>query len=228
MTTPRDLMIIALDVAPSRPVERGELSLALAGAELIDLLAAGAATLDGEQIVPGDRTDLSDGLLDEAGSALLGQARRVGRRLALAPGPRLSPAYVADLEATGGSRLAPAAGSAAGRPAVPVDTADRRRPRNAGGRMNPSSPRSPPLPGSARSQPKPLGPAGEDLAEETVTTVLAAVGDAFWSWRPYGSGERSSTRPSTTSGEASDVRTRPAGPPEHRAKLGREVPSVTP
>ncbi|QPP07399.1 GPP34 family phosphoprotein [Streptomyces bathyalis] len=70
MTTPRDLMITAIDVEPSRPVEQGELSLALAGAELIDLLADGAVTLEDDRIVPGQRTMMTDGLLDQATASL--------------------------------------------------------------------------------------------------------------------------------------------------------------
>ncbi|MGK4583411.1 GOLPH3/VPS74 family protein [Kitasatospora sp. HPMI-4] len=70
MTTARDLMITSMDVAPGRPVERGEMSLALAGAELIDLLTAGAATLDDDRIVPGDRTATADRLLDQAAASL--------------------------------------------------------------------------------------------------------------------------------------------------------------
>ncbi|WP_112467859.1 GOLPH3/VPS74 family protein [Streptomyces triticisoli] len=70
MTTPRDLLIISLDVPSDRPVEQGDLSLALAGAELVDLLAAGAATLDGDRIVPVPRRATGDGLLDQAGAAL--------------------------------------------------------------------------------------------------------------------------------------------------------------
>lgn len=74
MTTPRDLMITALDMAPGRPVERGELSLALAGAELIDLLVAGTVTLDGDQIVPVHRTAVADRLLDQAAASLAREA----------------------------------------------------------------------------------------------------------------------------------------------------------
>jgi Golgi phosphoprotein 3 (GPP34) len=70
MTTPRDLMITAIDVAPSRPVEQGELSLALAGAELIDLLADGSVTLEDDRIVPGPRTATADRLLDQATETL--------------------------------------------------------------------------------------------------------------------------------------------------------------
>ncbi|MFE2417538.1 GPP34 family phosphoprotein [Streptomyces hokutonensis] len=71
MSTPRDLLIVAMDVAPDRPVESGELSLALAGAEVVDLLAAEAVALDGELIVPKLQVPLPDGLLDEAAGALV-------------------------------------------------------------------------------------------------------------------------------------------------------------
>jgi len=73
MTTPRDLLITTMDVASSRPVEQGHLSLALAGAELLDLIDAQALTLDGDRIVPGPQWTLSDRLLDEASSSLTRQ-----------------------------------------------------------------------------------------------------------------------------------------------------------
>ncbi|MFE3656007.1 GPP34 family phosphoprotein [Streptomyces sp. NPDC059165] len=71
MTTSRDLMIIAVDAESSRPVERGELSLALAGAEVIDLIEVGAVVLDDDRIVPGYRPTLADALLDQAASDLV-------------------------------------------------------------------------------------------------------------------------------------------------------------
>ena len=59
MTTPRDLLMVAMDRESGRLPEQGDLSLALAGAELIDLLDVQAVRLDGERIVPvrraGDR-----------------------------------------------------------------------------------------------------------------------------------------------------------------------------
>ncbi|MEV7344226.1 GPP34 family phosphoprotein [Streptomyces sp. NPDC093544] len=73
MTTPRDLLIITMDVASSRPAEQGDLSLALAGAELVDLLGAQALTLDDDRIVPGPQVAVDDHLLDEAASSLLRQ-----------------------------------------------------------------------------------------------------------------------------------------------------------
>ncbi|MFI9720868.1 GPP34 family phosphoprotein [Streptomyces sp. NPDC052396] len=71
MTTPRDLLITTLDVTPSRPLERGEISLALAGAELIDLLAAEAVTLDEDRIVPGHGAAPEDRLLAQAAASLV-------------------------------------------------------------------------------------------------------------------------------------------------------------
>lgn len=102
MTTPQDLMITALDVAPSRPVEQGDLSLALAGAELVDLLEAQALTLEGDRIVPGSQWTLGDRLLDGAVASLVREAPYesvedwLWRR-----GRGLSTAYHAQLEAEG-------------------------------------------------------------------------------------------------------------------------------
>ncbi|MBA5220514.1 GOLPH3/VPS74 family protein [Streptomyces griseoaurantiacus] len=71
MTTPRDLLIVSLDVSSAHPVGQGDLSLALAGAELVDLLRAGALALDGERVVPGaDPAEPEDRLLREAGASL--------------------------------------------------------------------------------------------------------------------------------------------------------------
>ncbi|MEV6425073.1 GPP34 family phosphoprotein [Streptomyces sp. NPDC051662] len=102
MTTARDLMITALDVAPSPPPVAGELSLALAGAELIDLLAAEAIRLEGDRIVPGHRPDIADRPLEQAAESLAREAPyepvadwlwRRGRGLAAA--------YLAALESEG-------------------------------------------------------------------------------------------------------------------------------
>jgi hypothetical protein len=102
MTTPRDLLIITMDLAASRALERGDLSLALAGAELIDLLNARAITLADDHIVPSDRLAVADRMLDEAASSLARQAPYdsvddwLWRR-----GRGLSAAYLAALEAEG-------------------------------------------------------------------------------------------------------------------------------
>ncbi|MCJ0871966.1 GPP34 family phosphoprotein [Streptomyces sp. AP-93] len=74
MTTPRDLLIIAMDVESGRTVEQGDLSLALAGAEVVDLLAARAVGLDGDHIVPGEVAALDDPLLDAAAASLVREA----------------------------------------------------------------------------------------------------------------------------------------------------------
>ncbi|WP_409467521.1 GPP34 family phosphoprotein [Streptomyces sp. HC307] len=102
MTTSRDLMIIAIDVAPNHPVEQGDLSLALAGAEVLDLLDAQAITLDGDHIVPGHRPTARDSLLDQAASSLVREApyETVGDWL-WRRGRGLSAAYLAALEAEG-------------------------------------------------------------------------------------------------------------------------------
>ncbi len=68
MTTAHDLTIVSLDVPSDYPVERGDLSLALAGAELIDLLEAGTVALDGPLLRPASTGVSGDRLLDEAAS----------------------------------------------------------------------------------------------------------------------------------------------------------------
>ncbi|GGU78593.1 hypothetical protein GCM10010211_50590 [Streptomyces albospinus] len=74
MTTPRDLLLVSLERTPRHPVERGDLSLALAGAEVIDLLGAEAVRLDGERIVPGYLPGLPDRLLAQAAESLVRDA----------------------------------------------------------------------------------------------------------------------------------------------------------
>ncbi|MFD5661730.1 GPP34 family phosphoprotein [Streptomyces hirsutus] len=81
MTTARDLLVVVIDTRSGTSVEQGDLSLALAGAELIDLIDAGAADLDGDRVVPGPRqaaelaaepaTD--DPLLRQAASSMVRQ-----------------------------------------------------------------------------------------------------------------------------------------------------------
>lgn len=71
MTTPRDLLFVALDTDTSGPVPAGDLSLALAGAELIDLLTAPAVRLDGGRVVPGHQPPPADRLLEEAAASLV-------------------------------------------------------------------------------------------------------------------------------------------------------------
>ncbi|MFE9258854.1 GPP34 family phosphoprotein [Streptomyces sp. NPDC006879] len=70
MTTAKDLFIIAMDPHGKHSVGQGDLSLALAGAELVDLISAGAVTLDGDRIVPGRPSEPDDDLLAQAFAAL--------------------------------------------------------------------------------------------------------------------------------------------------------------
>lgn len=89
MSTAKDLFIIAMDPPPDRPVGQGDLSLALAGAELIDLLDAQAAALDGDRIVPGEPSELHDpAAVRGRVGAHPPHSVRAGRRMAVAPRPR--------------------------------------------------------------------------------------------------------------------------------------------
>ncbi len=66
MTTARDLALVAADPQDRTVVEQGDLSLALAGAELIDLLDAEALALDGTLLVPAGPAPGRRPLLSEA------------------------------------------------------------------------------------------------------------------------------------------------------------------
>ncbi|MFF3460427.1 GPP34 family phosphoprotein [Streptomyces sp. NPDC002730] len=178
MTTPRDLMIVALDMASSRTVEPGDLSLALAGAELIDLLGAQAIRLDGDHIVPSDRRAIADRLLDEAASSLARQAPYesvddwLWRR-----GRGLSAAYLAALEAEGQltrqrrHRWIPSRTSQM----VLVDSSDRRLAAN---RMTSDEPILAALAVALGIRDKQTD-ASPSVTDDAVATALAAVNDAL-------------------------------------------------
>ncbi|MEU5090669.1 GPP34 family phosphoprotein [Streptomyces sp. NPDC021356] len=180
MSTPRDLLYVTLDVPGDRPVEQGDLSLALAGAELVDLLAGGAAFLDGDRIRPGLRTVTDDRLLDAAGAALVGEAPYesvedwLWRR-----GDGLAASYGAALDAEehpGGSRHRwrpgrPAAGAAGGAPSAARQAA--------AGRWTAREPVLVALAAALGIEPEAAGaepPAEPD--DDAVVTVVAAVADA--------------------------------------------------
>ncbi|MFR9795729.1 GOLPH3/VPS74 family protein [Streptomyces sp. MS06] len=176
MTTARDLAIVALDVSRRRPLEQGDLSLALAGAEVLDLIEARVLILDGDSLVPGPETPTGDRLLDEAASLLV--RRRpyesvedwLWRR-----GRGLASAYTADLERLGlaarprGRRIPLRTGRT-----VPVESPARRR---AEERRASGEPVFDALAAAAGIQERP-DEAFADLADETATAVLAAVGEA--------------------------------------------------
>ncbi|MFF4489149.1 GPP34 family phosphoprotein [Streptomyces sp. NPDC001544] len=177
MTTARDLLIVTLDVPSSRPVERGDLSLALAGAELLDLIAAEGVTLEDDRIVPGLQPVTGDRLLDEAGAALSRRAPYesvedwLWRR-----GSGLATAYADDLDASGraaGSRRRP------GRRSERSATEESPARRQAADRW---ASREPVLVGLAGALGIPEGAAEaapEDLSDDAVVTVLAAVNGAL-------------------------------------------------
>ena len=66
MTTSRDLLLTVMDRPEGRGVDRGDLSLALAGAETVDLLAARAVTLDGDRLAAVPGGEAGEELLDQA------------------------------------------------------------------------------------------------------------------------------------------------------------------
>ena len=73
MTTARDLLTVTMDMPSTQSVERGDLSLALAGAETIDLLRLRAVTLGHDRLVPGAAGAIDDRLLTEAAASLVRQ-----------------------------------------------------------------------------------------------------------------------------------------------------------
>ncbi|MEV0528618.1 GPP34 family phosphoprotein [Streptomyces sp. NPDC050439] len=174
MTTAKDLFIIVMDVKHS--VGQGDLSLALAGAELIDLIGAGAAAVDGESIVPGEQPTLDDRLMNEAAAGLTRRAPHeriedwLWRR-----GRDLAAAYQAALEENDELKPQRSGRLPFGSKRVePVDTPARRR---AGERWKEKEPVLAALASivgidAERSDDDP------GLDDEAVTTVLAAVHDA--------------------------------------------------
>ncbi|MFJ7017051.1 GPP34 family phosphoprotein [Streptomyces sp. NPDC101117] len=188
MNTARDLAIVALDLARDQRVEQGELSLALAAAEVFDLLDAGALTLAEDRMAPNAQAPTGDRLLDEAATTLVRQEPYesvedwLWRR-----GRGLSAAYVEDLEQTGtmsksrGFRLPLRAART-----VPGDPAARQR---AEDRWTSHEPLLAALGAAAGIGPEPAdGPAapgdgeasdGTDaLTDDTSAAVLAALGNA--------------------------------------------------
>ncbi|MFF4263701.1 GOLPH3/VPS74 family protein [Streptomyces virginiae] len=176
MSTAKDLFIIAMDPPPDRAVGQGDLSLALAGAELIDLLHAQAAVLDGDRIVPGGAPGLNDELLTEASSALTRQApyERVEDWL-WRRGRDLSGSYQAALEQAGqltrGRRGLLPFGT------DHLEVADTPAQRRALSRWESDEPVLASLAAAVGvREPRSDDEPGPD--DEAVTTVLAVVGDA--------------------------------------------------
>jgi hypothetical protein len=174
VTTAKDLFIIAIDL--KRSVGPSDLSLALAGAELIDLIGAGTVAVDGDRIVPGGAPMLDDRLMGEAAAGLTRQApyERIEDWL-WRRGRDLSAAYQAALEKNGELKPQRSGRLSFGTERVePADTPARRR---AADRWKKKEPVLAPLASvvgidDERSDDE----AGRD--DEAVTTVVAAVHDA--------------------------------------------------
>jgi hypothetical protein len=167
MTTPRDLVIVALEGEPSPPVERGDLSLALAGAELIDLLAAEAVRLDGERIVPVSGASDDSLVRQPPYESVEDWLWRRGRGLA--------DLYLASLEADGHlTRERRRRPFHTPSPPVPTDSPARRA---AAGRL---ASHDPVLTALASAAGVPDTPPAESPAipDDSVATVLGAVHDA--------------------------------------------------
>ncbi|MGW0908609.1 GOLPH3/VPS74 family protein [Streptomyces sp. NPDC002853] len=174
MTTAKDLLFIATD--PKHSVGQGDLSLALAGAELIDLVGAGAITVDGDRIVPTGRPAPEDRFLGQAAAQLTPQAPHeqiedwLWRR-----GRDLAAAYQAALEENDELKPQRSGRLSFGRQRLePVDTPARRR---AVDRWKEKEPVLAALAsivgiGDEQSDDEP----GPD--DEAVTAVLAAIHDA--------------------------------------------------
>ncbi|MFF4101839.1 GPP34 family phosphoprotein [Streptomyces sp. NPDC001903] len=176
MTTAKDLFIIAMDPQPNHSVGQGDLSLALAGAELIDLIGAQVVTLDGDSIVPGGPSAPDDRLLGEASAALRRQVpyERVEDWL-WRRGRDLAAAYQTALEADGELTAGRGGRSLFGAERVElVDSPARRQARN---RWEADEPVLAALAAVVGVQ---KGSSEEelDLDDEAVTTVLAIVNDA--------------------------------------------------
>ncbi|GGZ00888.1 GPP34 family phosphoprotein [Streptomyces olivaceoviridis] len=176
MTTAQDLALVVLGLLPDQPVEQGDLSLALAGAEAIDLLESGALTLDGDRMVPGPPVATGDRLLDQAVASLARQEpHETAEDWLWRRGRELAPAYVDDLDRAGlfvhprrhGFHLW------SGR-TVPADSPERAR---AEERRESGEPVLGTLLAALGIGADP-SEADESPTGDAVTTVLAAVGDA--------------------------------------------------
>ncbi|MEU3740075.1 GPP34 family phosphoprotein [Streptomyces sp. NPDC032198] len=174
MTTAKDLFIIAMD--PKHSVGQGDLSLALAGAELIDLIGAGAITVDGDRIMPGGQPTPDDRFMGEAAAGLTRQEpyERIEDWL-WRRGRDLSAAYQAALEENEELKPQRSGRSPFGSQRLePVDTPARRRATDRWKEREPVLAALASVVGidDEQSDDEP------GLDDEAVTTVLAAVHDA--------------------------------------------------
>ncbi|MET7287527.1 GPP34 family phosphoprotein [Streptomyces sp. NPDC005573] len=177
MTTAQDLLIVALDApAAGRPAQ-GDLSLALAGAELLDLLEVGALVVEDARVVPSAERVTGDVLLDGASASLVRQTPYetvedwLWRR-----GRGLADAYATDLE----QRETPAGTRRhwlrrRSADSAPPDSPDRRR---AADRWAAHEPVLVDL-AEALGIEDTSGTQTAEITDDQVATVLAAVGEAL-------------------------------------------------
>ncbi|MEU6840374.1 GPP34 family phosphoprotein [Streptomyces sp. NPDC046716] len=179
MTTAQDLTLVALDVPHEERPEPGGLSLALAGAEAIDLLASGALSLDGDLVVPGPRRPEVDGLLDRASAALVRtQPYETVESWLWRRGPGLAAAYVTELERSGAIARPRPKRHGFWRRSAGTDRADSPARRAAQARAASCEPVLAGLLAATRRQETTSWLRQDDRADDAVTTVLAAVGEA--------------------------------------------------
>lgn len=181
MTTAKDLFTIATDPGSKNSVGQGDLSLALAGAELIDLIGAEAVGVDGDRIVPGVPPAPDDQLMGEATAALVRQApyERIEDWL-WRRGRDLSAAYQSALEEAG--ELTPQRGgrlSFGSERVEPADTPARRRAADRWERREPVLTALASIVGIDGEHPDGEHPDDEPgFDDDAVTTVVAIVHDA--------------------------------------------------
>ncbi|MFG2679697.1 GPP34 family phosphoprotein [Streptomyces sp. NPDC048392] len=128
MTTAHDLTVVSLEAPSEYPVERGDLSLALAGAELVDLLEAETVSLDGLLLRPVSPSPSGDRLLDAAASSVTGEPAESVEDWLWRRGRGLAAEYLAAAGAQDAGRRRPrwTVRRTADRPA-PADPAARRQ-----------------------------------------------------------------------------------------------------
>ncbi|MEU8097802.1 GOLPH3/VPS74 family protein [Streptomyces rubiginosohelvolus] len=177
MTTAKDLFIIAMDPAPEHTVGQGDLSLALAGAELLDLLDAGTITVDGDLVVPDGSSVPDDRLLAAAAAGIIRQPPHeriedwLWRR-----GRDLAAAYQDALEEDGELTRKRSGLLPFGPKEVKLaDTPARRR---AVARRDEGDPVLASLASAVGLGDEPSDDAEPSLGDETVTTVVATVHEA--------------------------------------------------
>ncbi|MEU9421217.1 GPP34 family phosphoprotein [Streptomyces sp. NPDC051000] len=178
MTTAKDLFILAMERQVNQSVGQGDLSLALAGAELIDLIGAHTVTLDGDRIVPEPQQSPSadDPFLGGAAESLARHVpyERVEEWL-WRRGSDLAGSYQAALEKEG--QLAPRRGGLSPFGAARLELVDSPARRHALSRWEAAEPVLVALAAVVGIEGEP----SEDeprLDDDAVTTVLAVVNDA--------------------------------------------------